>query len=113
MRIDTEYTSEWQRLDGSQSAEWDREPSVVCFHVSDLHGQLVPQHHVYYDNPDSRPDFDFGEDDRVLERAGGVPLLTAKLECIALPTSVPTLTSCQCLTLTALERRQRARRRTT
>jgi len=46
---------------------------AVFAHVSDLHGQLTPRYQVYYDNPTSTPDFNFGDDDRVVERGGGIP----------------------------------------
>ncbi|WP_323174669.1 bifunctional metallophosphatase/5'-nucleotidase [Natrialba sp. PRR66] len=80
MDLDPEYIGAWKRLDGSDGTDPDGETDLVCLHVSDLHGQLAPEHHVYYDNPESRPDFDFGDDDRILRRGGGIPLLAAKLE---------------------------------
>ncbi|SFB73766.1 2',3'-cyclic-nucleotide 2'-phosphodiesterase/5'-or 3'-nucleotidase, 5'-nucleotidase family [Halobiforma haloterrestris] len=82
MDLDTAYLGAWTGLDGStaEGGEGPNEPDVSCLHVSDLHGQLVPEYHVYYDNPESRPDFEFGDDDRLLRRGGGIPLLTAKLE---------------------------------
>ncbi|SFT07922.1 bifunctional metallophosphatase/5'-nucleotidase [Halostagnicola kamekurae] len=82
MDLDTEYLEEWKRLDGSDEADRDQGqvPDVVCLHVSDLHGQLVPEYHVYYDNPESHPDFDFAGDNRILRRGGGIPLLAGKLE---------------------------------
>lgn len=80
MDLDTEYLGPWTRLDGSPATDREREPDAVCLHVSDLHGQLGPEYHVYYDNPESRPDFAFGDEDRLLRRGGGIPLLTAKLE---------------------------------
>ncbi|ELZ00212.1 bifunctional metallophosphatase/5'-nucleotidase [Natrialba aegyptia] len=80
MDLDPEYIGAWKRLDGSDGAGPDGGTDLVCLHVSDLHGQLVPEHHVYYDNPESRPDFDFGDDDRILRRGGGIALLAAKLE---------------------------------
>ncbi|MFW5938548.1 MAG: bifunctional metallophosphatase/5'-nucleotidase [Halanaeroarchaeum sp.] len=69
----------WRALDGTRS-ERDGDPDIVFAHVSDLHGQLTPRHQVYYDNPTSKPDADFGDDDRVVERGGGIPLLAAKLD---------------------------------
>ncbi|WP_114579108.1 bifunctional UDP-sugar hydrolase/5'-nucleotidase [Saliphagus sp. LR7] len=82
MDLDTEYLGKWKRLDGSDPTNHDQEqlPDVVCLHVSDLHGQLVPEYHVYYDNLNSRPDFDFGGDDRILRRGGGIPLLAGKID---------------------------------
>ncbi|SFS10468.1 2',3'-cyclic-nucleotide 2'-phosphodiesterase/5'-or 3'-nucleotidase, 5'-nucleotidase family [Halomicrobium zhouii] len=74
-------TGEWRSLDGATVDRGDDEDADVVFaHVSDLHGQLAPRHQVYYDNLTSKPDFDFGDDDRVIERAGGVPILAAKLD---------------------------------
>ncbi|WP_306060792.1 bifunctional metallophosphatase/5'-nucleotidase [Natronococcus wangiae] len=80
MDHDREHLGSWKQLDGSDGADPDGGTDLVCLHVSDLHGQLVPEHHVYYDNPESRPDFDFGDDDRILRRGGGIALLAAKLE---------------------------------
>ncbi|AEH39406.1 bifunctional metallophosphatase/5'-nucleotidase [Halopiger xanaduensis] len=80
MDLDPEYIGAWKRLDGSVRADPDGGADLVCLHVSDLHGQLGPKHHVYYDNPESHPDFDFGDDDRILRRGGGIALLAAKLE---------------------------------
>jgi 2',3'-cyclic-nucleotide 2'-phosphodiesterase (5'-nucleotidase family) len=71
---------EWRSLDGSPAGgAAEPEPDLVFAHVSDLHGQLTPRDQIYYDNPNSSPDVDFGEDDRVIERGGGIPLLAAKL----------------------------------
>jgi len=53
--------------DGNDDAD------AVFAHVSDLHGQLTPRYQVYYDNPTSTPDFNFGDDDRVVERGGRIP----------------------------------------
>jgi 2',3'-cyclic-nucleotide 2'-phosphodiesterase (5'-nucleotidase family) len=80
MSLDAEYLGAWRRLDGSPSPDREGEPDVVFGHVSDLHGQLVPGHQVYYDNPRNAPDFEFDGGDRRVERGGGVPLLTAKLD---------------------------------
>jgi len=71
---------EWRSLGGAPVGDGDDDADVVFAHVSDLHGQLTPRHQVYYDNPTSGPDFEFGGDDRVVERGGGVPLLAAKLD---------------------------------
>ncbi|WP_225336063.1 5'-nucleotidase C-terminal domain-containing protein [Halomicrobium urmianum] len=72
--------AEWKSLDGDATGDDAGAPDAVFAHVSDLHGQLSPRHQVYYDNQTSRPDFDFGDDDRVVERGGGIPLLAAKLD---------------------------------
>ncbi|WP_433629261.1 bifunctional metallophosphatase/5'-nucleotidase [Halomicrococcus sp. NG-SE-24] len=71
---------EWRSLGGAPVSRGDNDADVVFAHVSDLHGQLTPRHQVYYDNPTSGPALDFGEDDRVIKRAGGVPILAAKLD---------------------------------
>ncbi|MHB9286937.1 bifunctional metallophosphatase/5'-nucleotidase [Halobacteriales archaeon Cl-PHB] len=71
---------EWKSLAGDPVSDGAGDPDVVFAHVSDLHGQLTPHYQVYYDNPTSKPHFEFGDDDRVIKRGGGVPLLAAKLE---------------------------------
>ncbi len=71
---------EWQFLCGEPASDETGEPDLVFAHVSDLHGQLTPRYQVYYDNPTSKPNVEFGGEDRVIERAGGVPLLAAKLD---------------------------------
>ncbi|WP_327053871.1 5'-nucleotidase C-terminal domain-containing protein [Halomicrococcus gelatinilyticus] len=80
MGIDSEYLGEWKRLDGTASDRPDEDPDVVFTHLSDLHGQITPGYQVYYDNPKSRPDFDFDGKDKLIRKGGGVPLLTAKLD---------------------------------
>ncbi|WP_136718297.1 5'-nucleotidase C-terminal domain-containing protein [Halorientalis salina] len=70
----------WTSLDGEPTSDATGDPDVVFGHVSDLHGQLTPRDQVYYDNPTSKPDFNFGDDDHVIERGGGIPLLAAKLD---------------------------------
>ncbi|MFD1599962.1 bifunctional metallophosphatase/5'-nucleotidase [Halobellus rarus] len=70
---------EWRSLGGAPVGDGDDDTDAVFAHVSDLHGQLTQRYQVYYDNPTSAPDFDFGDDDRVVERGGGVSLLAAKL----------------------------------
>ncbi|SDF67634.1 2',3'-cyclic-nucleotide 2'-phosphodiesterase/5'-or 3'-nucleotidase, 5'-nucleotidase family [Halorubrum xinjiangense] len=85
MNVHETDIGDWRTLDG---APVDGDPvggdtddaDAVFAHVSDLHGQLTPRHQVYYDNPTSGPEFDFGDDDRVIERGGGIPLLAAKLD---------------------------------
>ncbi|WP_418282992.1 metallophosphoesterase [Halorubrum sp. DTA98] len=72
--------SEWTSIGGDPASDGAGAPDVVFAHVSDLHGQLTPRYQVYFDNPTSKPDFDFGDDDRVIERGGGIPLLAAKLD---------------------------------
>jgi len=71
---------EWRSLGGTPVGDGPDDADVVFAHVSDLHGQLTPRYQVYYDNSTSKPDFDFGDDDRVIERGGGIPLLAAKLD---------------------------------
>ena len=71
---------EWKSLGGDPVSDGAGDPDVVFAHVSDLHGQLTQRYQVYYDNPTSKPNFAFGDDDRVIKRGGGVPLLAAKLE---------------------------------
>ncbi|MWG33752.1 5'-nucleotidase C-terminal domain-containing protein [Halomarina oriensis] len=71
---------EWRTLGGESVDNNGDEPDIVFAHVSDLHGQLTPRYQVYYDNPTSTPDFEFGDDDRVIKRGGGIPLLAAKLD---------------------------------
>lgn len=80
MSVDADYLGEWRRLDGSISPNQESGPDVVFGHVSDLHGQLVPGHQVYYDNPPNAPGLNFDGDGKCIERGGGVPLLTAKLD---------------------------------
>ncbi len=82
MNQDASPMEEWRYLDGSEGENGDgtSDPDLVFAHVSDLHGQLTPRHQIYYDNPKSKPDFDFGDDDRVIKRGGGVPILAAKLD---------------------------------
>ncbi|QFU84328.1 5'-nucleotidase C-terminal domain-containing protein [Natronorubrum aibiense] len=70
----------WKSLNGDAASDDAGVPDVVFTHVSDLHGQLTPRYQVYYDNPTSKPNFDFGENDRVIKRGGGIPLLAAKLD---------------------------------
>ncbi len=77
---DTTALGEWTSLGGDPASDGAGAPDAVFAHVSDLHGQLTPRHQVYYDNPTSKPNFDFGDDDRVIERGGGIPLLAAKLD---------------------------------
>jgi 2',3'-cyclic-nucleotide 2'-phosphodiesterase (5'-nucleotidase family) len=71
---------EWHSLGNAPVGDGTDDADVVFAHVSDLHGQLTPRYQVYYDNPTSGPNVDFGDDDRVVERGGGIPLLAAKLE---------------------------------
>ncbi|WP_458207905.1 bifunctional metallophosphatase/5'-nucleotidase [Haladaptatus sp. NG-SE-30] len=80
MNRDESHMAEWRHLDGSRSGPENGEPDLVFAHVSDLHGQLTPRYQVYYDNPTSRPNFDFGADDRVIKRGGGIPVLATKLD---------------------------------
>jgi 2',3'-cyclic-nucleotide 2'-phosphodiesterase (5'-nucleotidase family) len=77
---DTKALGEWTSLGGDPASDGGGAPDAVFAHVSDLHGQLMPRHQIYYDNPTSKPDFDFGAHDRVIERGGGIPLLAAKLD---------------------------------
>ncbi|QLG62101.1 5'-nucleotidase C-terminal domain-containing protein [Halorarum salinum] len=79
MSSDESPVGPWRSLDGGLAGDGG-DPDLVFAHVSDLHGQLTPRHQVYYDNPTSGPDFEFGDDDRVVERGGGVPVLAAKLD---------------------------------
>jgi len=58
---------------GAPVGDGNDDADAVFAHVSDLHGQLTPRYQVYYDNPTSTPDFNFGDDDRVVERGGGIP----------------------------------------
>jgi len=60
-------------LGGAPVGDGNDDADAVFAHVSDLHGQLTPRYQVYYDNPTSTPDFNFGDDDRVVERGGGIP----------------------------------------
>jgi len=62
---------EWRSLGGAPVGDGNDDADAVFAHVSDLHGQLTPRYQVYYDNPTSTPDFNFGDDDRVVERGGG------------------------------------------
>lgn len=80
MNRDESPMDAWRYLDGSRSRHENGEPDIVFAHVSDLHGQLTPRYQVYYDNSTSNPDFDFGDDDRTIERGGGIPVLAAKLD---------------------------------
>ncbi|MBX0298279.1 5'-nucleotidase C-terminal domain-containing protein [Haloarcula nitratireducens] len=80
MNQDETSIGEWQSLDGDPAHDRTGDPDVVFAHVSDLHGQLTPRYQVYYDNPTSKPNFEFGDDDRVIKRGGGIPLLAAKLD---------------------------------
>ena len=80
MSAGTEPIGDWRRADGSRAVDQTTAPDVVFGHVSDLHGQLVPGHQVYYDNAQFRADLDFDGEDALIERGGGVPLLTAKLD---------------------------------
>jgi len=80
MSLDTDHLGEWRRFDGSTAPDQAQGPDLVFGHVSDLHGQLVADHQVYYDNPRNAPDLDFGGEDKRVERGGGVPVLTAKLD---------------------------------
>lgn len=93
MNQDETSVGEWQSLDGDPARDSTGDPDVVFAHVSDLHGQLTPRHQVYYDNPTSKPNFDFGEDDHVIKRGGGVPLLAAKLDELRADYEVCTLMS--------------------
>lgn len=79
MTLDSAYMTDW-RTAADEPLESDGESELVFAHVSDLHGQLTPRHHVYYDNPNSSPDFEFDGADRVVKRAGGFPILAAKLD---------------------------------
>lgn len=78
MTLDGAYVTDW-RTALDEPVESDGDPALVFAHVSDLHGQLTPRRHVYYDNPRSRPDFAFDGADAVVKRAGGLPILAAKL----------------------------------
>jgi 2',3'-cyclic-nucleotide 2'-phosphodiesterase (5'-nucleotidase family) len=80
MNGDETVMGEWKSLGGDPASDDAGAPDMAFTHVSDLHGQLTPRYQVYYDNPTSRPDFEFGDDDRVIERGGGIPLLAAKLD---------------------------------
>jgi 2',3'-cyclic-nucleotide 2'-phosphodiesterase (5'-nucleotidase family) len=86
-------TGPWRSLDGDAVDQETGDPDLVFAHVSDLHGQLTPRYQVYYDNPTSGPEFDFGEDDRIIERGGGVALLAAKLDELRAEHDVCTLMS--------------------
>jgi hypothetical protein len=84
-------TGAWRSLDGERVGEESADPNLILAHVSDLHGQLTPRYQVYYDNPTSSPPFDFGDDDRVIERGGGFPLLSSPRSwttCVTRTTSV-------------------------
>jgi len=59
---------EWKSLGGDPVSDGAGDPDVVFAHVSDLHGQLTQRYQVYYDNPTSKPNFAFGDDDRVIKR---------------------------------------------
>lgn len=75
--MDDAYVSAWTRLDGSCTDANDRTPDAVLPHVSDLHGQLTPSYHTYFESAvGPRLVFDDGV---AIERAGGVPVLAAKL----------------------------------
>ncbi|WP_137285856.1 bifunctional metallophosphatase/5'-nucleotidase [Halorussus salinisoli] len=80
MSLNTDFLGKWRRLDGSTSPDQEQQSDLVFAHVSDLHGQLVPGHQVYYDNLHNSPDLNFDGDDKRIERGGGVPVLTAKLD---------------------------------
>ncbi|MFC4247216.1 bifunctional metallophosphatase/5'-nucleotidase [Natribaculum luteum] len=80
MPLDTDSMGDWRRLDDTVSADPDGEPDVTFMHVSDLHGQMTEGHQVYYNNPKSRPDFEFDGEDKVIRKGGGIPRLAAKLE---------------------------------
>jgi len=77
---ETKPLGDWVSLGGDPASDGEGTPDAVFTHVSDLHGQLTPRYQVYYDNPTSEPNFDFGDNDRVIERGGGIPLLAAKLD---------------------------------
>jgi len=77
---ETKPLGEWMSLGGDPASDGEGTPEAVFAHVSDLHGQLTPRYQVYYDNPTSKPNFDFGDNDRIIERGGGIPLLAAKLD---------------------------------
>ncbi|RXK49144.1 bifunctional metallophosphatase/5'-nucleotidase [Halorientalis pallida] len=79
MTASEDHLGPWRTCDGSRVAA-DGDPDAVLAHVSDLHGQLSPRQQVYYDTGQPNPEIEFGDDDRTIERAGGVPILTAKLE---------------------------------
>jgi len=64
---------EWRSSAAPPVGDGNDDADAVFAHVSDLHGQLTPRYQVYYDNPTSTPDFNFGDDDRVVERGGGIP----------------------------------------
>ncbi|AQL41298.1 bifunctional metallophosphatase/5'-nucleotidase [Halorientalis sp. IM1011] len=74
-----DHLGSWRNCDGRRVAT-DGDPDVVLTHVSDLHGQLAARDQVYYDTQQSNPGLEFDGDDRVIERAGGVPVLSAKLD---------------------------------
>jgi 2',3'-cyclic-nucleotide 2'-phosphodiesterase (5'-nucleotidase family) len=80
MTLDDEYIGDWRRLDDTVSDAQEGDPDVTFLHVSDLHGQITPGHQVYYDNPKSRPDLDFGDGDTIIRKGGGIPLLSAKID---------------------------------
>lgn len=64
---------EWRSLGGARVSRGNDDANVVFAHVSDLHARYTPRHQVDYDNRTSGPALDYGEDDRVIERVGGLP----------------------------------------
>nr|WP_254533356.1 metallophosphoesterase [Natrinema gelatinilyticum] len=85
--------SEWQSLSGNLTSDGAGDPDIIFAHVSDLHGQLTPRYQVYYENPTSKPNFEFRDDDCVIKHGGGIPLLAAKLDELRTDHDICTLVS--------------------